>query len=80
MATNNHFQFPQFTSRSTKQIQNIMKSKKIKARKKFKTLQKTNLKGYNNKKTKSLLFASRMIRSAATKPHQSSKSGIVFFW
>ena len=57
----------------------MMKSTKIKARKKFKTLQKTNSKGYN-KKTKSVLFASRMIPSAATKPHQSSKSGIVFFW
>ena len=69
-----------------------MKSTKIKARKKFKTLQKINSKRYNknmnnnnnnnnnNKTKKSLLFASTMIRSAATKPHQSSKSGIVFFW
>ena len=64
----------------------MMKSTKIKARKKFKTLQKINSKRYNknmnnnNKTKKSLLFASTMIRSAATKPHQSSKSGIVFFW
>lgn len=76
MATTNNHQFTSRRTIGTKQIQNIIKTK-IKATTKFKTFQKTNSKSYQKKK-KSLLFASTKTRSAATKPHQSSKSGIVF--